>query len=233
MMVCTYDGSQLLLVLQTEHSRVAGFLAAHWGNDVFVPLRPYASMVLAAQEHDNGWWDWEIKPTLSAEGHPLDYIGSTKSLGALWLDLHRGGIDRVARQDPYAGLMVSMHAEGLVTRGMGLLPYRTDYSEDAGAQEFVREQKALREGLMAGVRQRDDLHEVSTDDHIWTNYKMMEVFDQFGQFLCNRYPFNSTERQNGPSVCVGISPGRSVRGNRRWGKQLLVCDGADRSGRVA
>ena len=51
MMVCPYDDSRLLLILQTDHSRIAGLLAAHWGNDRFARLRPYASMVLAAQEH--------------------------------------------------------------------------------------------------------------------------------------------------------------------------------------
>ena len=59
---------------------MAGLLAAHWGNSEFAPPTPFASMVLAAQEHDNGWWDWEIKPTLNAQGYPLDYINSAKFL---------------------------------------------------------------------------------------------------------------------------------------------------------
>jgi hypothetical protein len=40
----------------------------------------------------------------------------------------------------------------------------------------------------------------------------MEVYDQMGQFVCNRYPFNSTHRKNGPSntmsnVPVPVRPG--------------------------
>ena len=65
MIVCSYNESRLLLVLQIDHSRVAGQLAAHWGNDQFDAPRPYASMVLPAQEHDSGWWDWEIKPDIN------------------------------------------------------------------------------------------------------------------------------------------------------------------------
>jgi uncharacterized protein DUF3891 len=60
---------------------VTGWFAAHWGNDTFAPLSPYHAMVLAAQEHDTGWWDWEIKPQLNDEGLPPDYIGSIKHLG--------------------------------------------------------------------------------------------------------------------------------------------------------
>ena len=39
----------------------------------------------------------------------------------------------------------------------------------------------------------------------------MEVFDQFAQFVCNRYPFNSQARKNGPThtlsgLSVPVSP---------------------------
>jgi len=56
MMVCPYSQSDLLLILQIDHSRIAGLLAAHWGNDRFAKPTPYSSMVLAAQEHDSCWW---------------------------------------------------------------------------------------------------------------------------------------------------------------------------------
>ena len=105
MMVCPYDDEHLLLILQVDHSKVTGWFAAHWGNDTFAPLSPYHAMVLAAQEHDTGWWDWEIKPHLNDEGLPPDYIGSIKHLGGrVWLDFYRHGISRLAEQDAYAGL---------------------------------------------------------------------------------------------------------------------------------
>jgi hypothetical protein len=34
----------------------------------------------------------------------------------------------------------------------------------------------------------------------------MEIFDQMGQFVCNRYPFNSTHRKNGPSNTLSNVP---------------------------
>lgn len=87
MMVSRYDDSRLLLVLQSDHSRIAGLFAAHWGNARFAKLRPFVPMVLAAQEHDTGWSDWEIRPTLDERGHPYDYIGGMRTLGDnTWLD---------------------------------------------------------------------------------------------------------------------------------------------------
>jgi len=40
MMVCPYDEKQLLLILQVDHSKVTGWLAAHWGNGDFARPSP-------------------------------------------------------------------------------------------------------------------------------------------------------------------------------------------------
>jgi Protein of unknown function (DUF3891) len=214
MMVCPYDDSRLLLILQTDHSRIAGLLAAHWGNDQFARLRPYASMVLAAQEHDSGWWDWEIKPSVNEQGYPSDYIGSIKHLGqGVWLDLYRRAIERLASRDLYAAYFVSMHGEALLTQGMGLLPSMPDYRNDPAVQNFIAEQKAPRSRWLAQLQKDAVASELTQESHLWTNFKLMEVFDQFAQFVCNRYPFNSQARKNGPTkkladVPVPVAPGK-------------------------
>jgi hypothetical protein len=214
MMVCTYNESHVLLVLQIDHSRIAGLLAAHWGNDEFASLNPYASMVLAAQEHDSGWWDWEIKPSVNEQGYPSDYIGSIKHLGqGVWLDLYRRAIDRLAARDLYAAYYVSMHGEALLTQGMGLLPSMPDYRSDPAVQNFIAEQKVLRARWLPELQQNEALKHMTDDEHLWINFKLMEVFDQFAQFVCNRYPFNSQARKNGPTnklsnVPVPVAPGK-------------------------
>ena len=207
MMVCGYDESRLLLVLQIDHSRVAGLFAAHWGNRDFARLSPYASMVLAAQEHDSGWWDWEIKPTLDPEGRPTDYIGSIRKLPkGVWLGFYRNGIERLAEHDPYAAYNVSMHGQGLLTQGMGLLPYMPDYTVDADVRDYINQQTAFREELLPAMRSNREWKEFSSEEHLWTNFKYMEVFDQLAQYVCNRYPFNSRERKNGPSHRLSNTP---------------------------
>jgi hypothetical protein len=214
MMVCRYDDARLMLVLQVDHSRVAGLFAAHWGNAEFSEPRPYTAMTLAAQEHDSGWWEWETQPTLTADGYPPDYIGSIKQLGqGTWLGFMDHGVERAMRKDPYAGLIVAMHAEGLCTQGKGLLPYMPDYTPDPAVREFLAKQETLRGRLMAELIQSDEYRALATDEQIWTNFKLIEVFDQLAQFVCNRYPFNSTVRKNGPTnrlsdTPVPVRPGR-------------------------
>lgn len=206
-MVCPYDDERLLLILQVDHSKVTGWFAAHWGNDVFSRLSPYAAMVLAAQEHDSGWWDWEIKPQLNNEGLPPDYIGSIKHLGGkVWLDFYRHGIYRLADQDPYAGYIVSLHSDGLLTQGRGLLAYMPDYSVYPEVKEFLAEQESYRAELMKQLTNSEQYRDFVSEEQLWTNFKLMEVFDQMGQFVCNRYPFSSTQRKNGPSNTMSNVP---------------------------
>ncbi len=214
MMVCPYDDNRLLLILQVDHSRITGWLAAHWGNDNFACPTPYAAMVLAAQEHDTGWWDWEIKPELNDEGLPPDYIGSIKQLGGgTWLNFYRHGIYRLAEQDAYAGYMVSLHADGLLTRGRGLLSYMPDYSVYPEVKDFLDEQERYRTELMKQLKNSREYRDYTSDERLWINFKLMEVYDQMGQFVCNRYPFNSSARKNGPSptlsnLRVPVKPGK-------------------------
>ncbi|HWO40917.1 MAG TPA: DUF3891 family protein [Candidatus Eisenbacteria bacterium] len=214
MMVNRYDESRLLLALQIDHSRVAGFLAAHWGNDTFAKPRPYASVVLAAQEHDSGWWEWEMKPaTLNDQGYPLDYHdGSLKYLGQLRLDFYKRAVERVAQRDPYAALLISLHGVGLMNAGYGKVTYPPDRSADPRVQDYIRHEDSVRIKLTEACRRSEEFREFSSDEQVWTNYELIEVFDQLAQFLCNRYPLNSKARKHGPhntlnDVPVPVRPG--------------------------
>jgi hypothetical protein len=201
MMVNPYDESTLLLVLQIDHSRVAGFLAAHWGNEEFAKPQPYASVVLAAQEHDIGWWEWEMKPsTLNERGYPLDYHdGSLKYLGQLRLDFYKNAVDHVMQRDPYAALLIAMHGVALMNAGYGKVAYPPDRSSDPRVKAYIEHQEKLRTQLLEQLRQSQQFKDFASDEQVWTNYEYIQVFDQLAQFLCNRYPLNNKARKFGPT----------------------------------
>jgi len=216
MMVNSYDDSRLMLALQVDHSAVAGFLAAHWGNSVFAEPNPYTSVVLAAQEHDNGWREWEVKPsTLNDEGYPLDYHdGSIKYLGKLRLDFYQRGVNHVLERDPYAGLLVLMHGVGLMNGGYGRFTYPPDRTDNPLVKEYVEDQEEVRARLLDELRDSEEFRDYVTDEKLWINYELMTIFDQMGQFLCNRYPLNNSKaRKRSPhhdlnNVPVPVGPGR-------------------------
>jgi len=201
MMVNPDDDSRLMLALQIDHSRVAGFFAAHWGNQDFARPEPYASVVLAAHEHDIGWWEWEMKPScLNDKGFPLDYHdGSLKYLGQLRLDFYKNAVDHVLQRDPYAALLMAMHGVALMNAGYGRYAYPPDRSADPRVKAYIDQQEQLRLKLVEQLRQSEQFRTFASDEQIWTNYEYMEVFDQLAQFVCNRYPLNSKSRKLGPS----------------------------------
>ncbi|MGH7931374.1 MAG: DUF3891 family protein, partial [Candidatus Binatia bacterium] len=209
-----YDDSRLILALQIDHSRVAGYLAAHWGNQAFARLQPYASVVLAAQEHDIGWWEWEMCPaTLNDKGYPLDYHdGSFKYLGQLRLDFYRNAVDHVLQRDPYAAMLMAMHGVALMNAGYGKYSYPPDRTSDPRVKAYVEHQEQLRLKLLNQLRETDQFKDFTSDERVWSNYEYIEVFDQLAQFLCNRYPLNSKARKLGPTptlndVDVPVRPG--------------------------
>jgi hypothetical protein len=190
-----------MLALQIDHSRVAGHFAAHWGNRDFDRPQPYSSVVLAAHEHDSGWWEWEMKPShLNDKGYPLDYHdGSLRYLGQLRLDFYRNSVDRVLTRDPYAAMLMAMHGVALMNAGYGKYTYPPDRTADPRVKAYVDHQEDLRMKLLAQLRQSAEFRNHCSEEQVWTNYEYMEVFDQLAQFVCNRYPLNSKARKLGPS----------------------------------
>lgn len=134
------DGS-LILVTQTDHARVSGNFAAHWGNVDFDRVRPYESVVRAANFHDCGWYRYETSPRLNEE------TGKTPNFTQVPLDSEQlsafqWGIDWLSDIDPYAGLLISRHRTGLWRKRYGAISYPSVSSSrilSDGVESFISE----------------------------------------------------------------------------------------------
>jgi hypothetical protein len=124
-MLKTRVGDDLWLVHQPDHSRLAGYLAAHWGGangfarpGVYAPFPAPAELrqavVQAIAEHDNGWWEWEADPPIDpADGWPLGLLDVARQRPDDSLRRWRLGVPRFAAAHPYAALLISLHASHL------------------------------------------------------------------------------------------------------------------------
>ncbi len=208
MMLSPLPDGRLLIVLQIDHSRVAGMTIAHWGNREFAAPLPYVPVTVAGGGHDSAWWDWEIEPFLNTSGDVIDYYRSNEVLGETWLAFTTSWIERLAKRDSYAGFLVSMHHQGLLTGGFGTISHMPDRRSDPVVAQFVETQSVFRDRLLLEMKDRAELRPYLDPDTITRNYGLVQVGDQFGQILCNRHPFNSTARKTGPSTTLGHVPVR-------------------------
>jgi hypothetical protein len=176
------DG-ELILMGQTDHSRLVGQLAAHWGNSDFETPRPYQSVVRAAVFHDYGWLSYETNPQMDPKtGEPYEFRQtpfSEAQLGAYqWCIDWLSGIDR------YSGLIASMHRTGLWKARYQKINHPTTRYNPSGVRPEISQFIERNEARQEQDRKSFDEKEV------WTNYSLQQVWDLLGLYFCCQEPYD-------------------------------------------
>ena len=186
MIVRSTDTDELILIPQTDHSKLVGQLMAHWGNENFARCEPFDSVVRAAACHDFGWIPYESKPLFDAERgetpHYLFVANSTAHLKA-----YQDCTDWLTSVDPYASMLVNMHRTGLWQRRYGVIVHPKAYLHPKGQlpmqpTEEVKVFIAKNEAIQA--KQRAGLDEAQ----VWTNYRLLQVCDLLGLYFSCHEP---------------------------------------------
>jgi hypothetical protein len=171
------DGS-LILIAQTDHAKLSGQCAAHWGNAHFARPQPYEAVVRAAMFHDSGWYDYEASPTIASDtGRPLNFLqvawGKPQRRAFEW------AIDWMTGIDPYSGLLVSKHRTGL---------QRGRYDKVAHPKFFNTQNLPDDNEDFLGRNEQAQAAQLKNYDEaeFWTNYQLMQAFDLISLFLCNK-----------------------------------------------
>jgi hypothetical protein len=167
-------GEAWQVVLQTDHADLSGAIARAWAD-----TGPrHDSVVLAAERHDDGWGVWEQSPLVDDEGAPVNFLDVRVPAH---LAFYRAGIAAIADEDPYAGLLVSMHGAGI---------YRQRYGEDPGlvlthaadvaglVDEFVAEQEGSVPARLEAAG--------ADDDQRWADYRRLQAYDRLSLLFCMR-----------------------------------------------
>jgi hypothetical protein len=181
MIVRKQANDELVLIGQTDHSRLAGQLAAHWGNAQFATPDPYDSMVRAATFHDYGWLRYETNPLINPEsGEPYSFL--QVPLGSSQLASYQWSLDWMTSIDPYAGLIINMHRTGLWQRRYDTITHPTAYTPTEITAE-VRELIDRNERWQEQARAAWDPRQVDV------NYRLMQVWDFLALYFCCDQPY--------------------------------------------
>lgn len=194
----------LLVIGQTDHSRLVGQLAAHWGNTTFAVPKPYESVVRAATYHDYGWLRYETSPLIDGEsGEPYQFL--KVPLTSTQMASYQWSLDWMAEIDTYSGLIVNMHRTGLWKGRYQTIKHPMGYNIKTMSPEiqaFIARNEAWQE------RERARLDH----DNVWTNYWLMQVWDLLGLYFCCQDPYEDyiepvpTQYGNGEGVPMSMKP---------------------------
>jgi hypothetical protein len=182
-MIIAESNEHYRMITQNDHGDLAGQFAAHWGNEKFARLNPYQPMVLAAGAHDNGWWDWDVYPSVDEQGVPLPFTRTPREVRS---GFYGRGIDNVIERDLSAGLIVSMHGVGLPQKRYGTMPTMAD-RQDEYSQHFIAEREPTHKVLIEKIRRSEQYAGMDSQEQIWFNYLMMQVFDRLSLFFCANF----------------------------------------------
>jgi Protein of unknown function (DUF3891) len=107
-MLFSDQGSGVLAISQPAHAWISGQLLRAWAEPLGEPL------LLAAEQHDIGWLDWEAAPTFDPETgrpHLFRHVGAATH-APMWT---RGVERALAAWGAHVALLISMHG-GLIYR---------------------------------------------------------------------------------------------------------------------
>ncbi|HUK42520.1 MAG TPA: DUF3891 family protein [Candidatus Acidoferrales bacterium] len=206
-MIVAEGPSQYRLISQNDHGDLAGQFAAHWGNDKFARLKPYESMVLAAEAHDNGWWNWDINPSVDENGVPLTFSRTPREFRS---DFYGKGIDSVIARDLYAGLIVSLHGVGLPQQRYGTMTSMVNRVDEYSLR-FIKEREPTHKVMMEQVARMEQYAGMNSEEQIWFNYRMMQVFDRLSLFFCANFDISGVGKSGFHSTTGKVFYGSSMK----------------------
>ena len=174
-MIVRDRGGAWQIVLQPDHADLSGQFADAWAE----PGAGFESLRVATRRHDDGWAVWERAPMIDLETRrPLNFLDVQVPAH---LAFYRACIAAVTEDDPYAGLLVSMHGAGI---------YRQRYGRDPAlvlthAGEVADEVEAFVEEQEARYPERLGALGVAEEER-WANYELLQLFDRLSLYFCMR-----------------------------------------------
>jgi hypothetical protein len=205
-MIRREEHGEFLLITQNDHALLAGELAEVFGNERFAEPQPRESALRGINLHDCGWPLHDNEPTLNKEGKPLDVF---ETPAAIALKVWTASADRAAAQDPYAGLLVSLHVLSLSVFATTPTPFEHEkfdlddpqakfsvtrfQHKEIERQEHLRMQLGLRTDRPTHHKQQQEVTQ-KKEDQLTFNIRLLQGMDAISlAACCTRPPASQTQ----------------------------------------
>jgi len=182
------------LITHPDHARLAGDFAAAWGNRQFRRPEPRARVLKGISRHDDGWASRDAHPTVTREGKPsafsTELVGKYSAFEEIdleeYLAVRDSAVRIIAEDDPYAGLLISMHT-------YSLLNDHADRSTIAPDQlslldDFLAQQKALQQSLAEKIRSDVRFTQEQTGEAaVLDRFRLLQATENLSLLTCVDY----------------------------------------------
>jgi hypothetical protein len=192
-MIRIETGSVWTLVEHREHARLAGHLAAHWGNAEFAAPEPRADILEAVFHHDDAWTARDSDPRLTRQGRPSAFseelVGKYSAFEEIdledYLAVRGRAAEVVAADNPYAAVIISMHTVDLLTRQADLSGLSK--ADLAIHQAFIAGQRRRQQELIGQVGGRTPADAV-VPERLLRAFEFLQACDSLSLVACVRFP---------------------------------------------
>jgi hypothetical protein len=185
--------------LLARHARLAGAVAAYWGNDLFVTPEPRTNVLVGINSHDDGWAFRDASPSITRQGKPsafsVELVGKYSAFEEIdlqdYLNVRERAVAEVATKDAYAALLVSKHTYNLLTA-------RADRETIALEQlplldAFLYRQLVLQSDLFATIRSNPFFTGADTSDAtVEDNFRLLQACDNMSLLACVNFAAPAT-----------------------------------------
>jgi hypothetical protein len=190
-MLRTESESGWWLITHRDHARLAGAFAAEWGNAQFRRPEPRERVLYGIASHDDGWVSLDAHPVITRDGKPSAFstglVGKYSAFEEIdfedYLGVRERAVRIVAEEDPYAGLLVSMHTYNLLTEHAD----RSTISPGnlLRLDAFLNRQRLYQSELDASVAADPSLlREEKTGEKIVENFRLLQACDNLSLLAC-------------------------------------------------
>jgi hypothetical protein len=182
------------LVTHPDHAHLAGDFAAAWGNAQFRKPEPRERVLMGIACHDDGWAARDARPSITRKGKPSAF--STELVGAYsafeeidieeYLAVRDRAVRIIAEEDPYAGLLISMHTFNLLTAHAD----RSTIAPEGLAllDAFLDRQREYQGELKAAIADDDSLSVVEKSERtILEHFRLLQACDNLSLLACVAY----------------------------------------------
>ncbi len=182
------------LVEHPEHARLAGGVAAHWGNGEFPPPAPRNDILVAVMRHDDAWAARDSLPFITRQGRPSAFskelVGAYSAFEEIdladYLAVRGRAAEAVAADNAFAAVVISLHTVDLLTTHADLSRLSPADRELHG--RFIEGQHRRQAEMVSALSASPAYAGFSSPESLRRAFEFLQACDSLSLIVCSRFP---------------------------------------------